>query len=220
MQRAESEDPDSIMRDDVYIRGHTRKNGEPINESAGETMNKIKACSETLTSPSQHSLKDDDVTRVLGPERRGWVRGLGFGATPSKLSALMHNHNLQTQVQELRNEIKELKSLFQIKSKSVEQEDNPRDGSLNVSNNLQNRKCKLLSWFGKADGVAKGEIASTNPSDLVHHVPLGNECWRVWVNEVIENVSLYRPTRELFLLEDALGSTIAWPIRYIEVDSL
>ncbi|XP_022884878.1 uncharacterized protein LOC111401394 isoform X2 [Olea europaea var. sylvestris] len=33
--RAESEDPDSITRDDVYIRGHTRRNGLPINESAG-----------------------------------------------------------------------------------------------------------------------------------------------------------------------------------------
>ncbi|XP_022899463.1 uncharacterized protein LOC111412794 [Olea europaea var. sylvestris] len=108
-----------------------------------------------VTSPSQHSLKDDGVARVLGPERRGRVRGLGFGATPSKLSALVHNHNLQTQVQELRDEIKELKALFQMKSKSVEQEDNPRDGSLNGSNNLQNRKCKLLSWFGKADVVAK-----------------------------------------------------------------
>ncbi|XP_022884702.1 uncharacterized protein LOC111401263 isoform X2 [Olea europaea var. sylvestris] len=131
-------------------------------------MNKIKACSQTVTSPSQHSLKDDGVARVLGPELQG----------------------------------------------------RPRDGSLNGSNNLQNRKCKLLSWFEKADVVAKGEIASTNLSDLVHHVPLGNECWRVWVNEVIDNVSLYRPTRELFLLEDALGSTIEWPIRYIEVDSL
>ncbi|XP_022884698.1 uncharacterized protein LOC111401263 isoform X1 [Olea europaea var. sylvestris] len=183
-------------------------------------MNKIKACSQTVTSPSQHSLKDDGVARVLGPELQGRVRGLGFGATPLKLSALMHNHNLQTQMQELRDEIKELKALFQMKSKSFEQEDNPRDGSLNGSNNLQNRKCKLLSWFEKADVVAKGEIASTNLSDLVHHVPLGNECWRVWVNEVIDNVSLYRPTRELFLLEDALGSTIEWPIRYIEVDSL
>lgn len=41
MQRAESEDPDSITREDVYIRGHTRKNGEPINESTGETLVRI-----------------------------------------------------------------------------------------------------------------------------------------------------------------------------------
>ncbi|XP_022882656.1 uncharacterized protein LOC111399522 [Olea europaea var. sylvestris] len=121
---AESDDLDSITRDDVYIRGHTRKNGELINESAGETMNKIKACLEMVTSPSQHSLKNDGVARVLGLVCRGRVRGLGFSATPSKLSALVHNHNLQTQVQELRDEIKELKALFQMKSKSVEQEDN------------------------------------------------------------------------------------------------
>ncbi|XP_022882264.1 uncharacterized protein LOC111399233 [Olea europaea var. sylvestris] len=129
-----------------------------------------------VSSPSKHSLKGDGVAKVLGPERPGRVRGLGFCATPSKLNALVHNHNLQTQVQELRDEIKELRALFQVKSKSTEQEDNSRGRSLNGLDNLQNKKCKLLSWFGKADIVAKGEIASTNPNDLVHHVPLGNEC--------------------------------------------
>ncbi|XP_022862007.1 uncharacterized protein LOC111382310 [Olea europaea var. sylvestris] len=94
--RAESEDPDSITRDDVYIRGHTRKNGEPINESVGETLNKIKAYSETVFSPSKHSLEGDGGAKVFGPKRPGRVRGLGFGATPSKLNALVHNHNLQT----------------------------------------------------------------------------------------------------------------------------
>lgn len=44
------------------------------------------------------------------------MRGLGFGATPSKLNALVHTHNLQSQVQELRNEVKELKALFQLKN--------------------------------------------------------------------------------------------------------
>ncbi|KAL2512923.1 Transposase 23 domain-containing protein [Abeliophyllum distichum] len=102
--------------------------------------------------------------------------------------------------------------------KSIEEEDNHGDKGLNGSDNLQSKKCKLLRWFGKDDVVANGEIASTNPTDLVHHVPLGNECWRVWVTEVVDNVTLYRPTREHFLLEDALGSTIAWPLKYIKVD--
>ncbi|CAA2983783.1 Hypothetical predicted protein [Olea europaea subsp. europaea] len=176
MQRAQSEDPDSITRDDVYILGHSRKNGEHINESVGETLNKIKAYSETVSSPSKHSLEGDGVAKVLSPERPRQVRSLGFGATPSKFNALVNNHNLPTQIQELRDKIKELKALFQVKSKSDEQEDNSRDRSLNGLDNLQTKKCKLLYWFGKADIVAKGEIASTNPNDLVHHVPLGNEC--------------------------------------------
>ncbi|CAA2993609.1 Hypothetical predicted protein [Olea europaea subsp. europaea] len=77
MQRAESEDPDSTMRDDVYIRGHTRKNGEPIDKSAEETLNKIRSCLETVTCPSQQSLKDDGVARVLGLEHREREEVLG-----------------------------------------------------------------------------------------------------------------------------------------------
>lgn len=49
----------------------------------------------------------------------------------------MHNHNLQTQVQELRDEIKELKDLFQMKSKCAEQEDNV-SGKLDLMNVILN----------------------------------------------------------------------------------
>ncbi|KAL2494060.1 TNP1/EN/SPM transposase domain-containing protein [Forsythia ovata] len=51
-------------------------------------MKKIKAYSKNVTSSNKHSLKDDGVARVLGPEHRGMVRGLGFGVTPSKLNVL------------------------------------------------------------------------------------------------------------------------------------
>ncbi|KAL2502373.1 uncharacterized protein Fot_36221 [Forsythia ovata] len=105
-------------------------------------MGKIKAYSKNVTSPNKHSLKDDGVARVLGPECRGRVRGLGFGATPSKLNALVHNHSLQTQLQELRNEINELHALFQMKNKSIEEEDN-----LSLLKNQVNIACGTPSRF-------------------------------------------------------------------------
>ncbi|CAL8991201.1 unnamed protein product [Prunus brigantina] len=85
-------------------------------------------------------------------------------------------------------------------------------------NPAENAKCKLLNWIGTSEIVGIGEIASTDPNSLVHHVPLGHECWKVWVNDVMDdNVALYRPTREFFLLREALGTTIAWPIKYIKL---
>lgn len=51
------------------------------------------------------SIKEDALTMILGPERPGCVRGIGFGVTPSKVDA-------QTQScvwkQELQNELKKL----------------------------------------------------------------------------------------------------------------
>lgn len=51
---------------------------------------------------------------------------IGFGATLSKLNALVHSHNLQCQLQKLKNEAKELKAIFQKKKNNtdVEQEEN------------------------------------------------------------------------------------------------
>ena len=67
--------------------------------------------------------------------------------------------------------------------------------------------------------VAEGQISSTDPKSMVHHVPLGPGCWKVWVNHVeVNNVPLYRPNREMFVLEEALGNTVAWPSKFINLE--
>ena len=42
------------------------------------------------TSQTRSSLKDDAISQVLGPDRRGRVRGFGFGAVPSKIDGQTH----------------------------------------------------------------------------------------------------------------------------------
>ncbi|KAL7204423.1 hypothetical protein ACSBR2_017487 [Camellia fascicularis] len=37
----QSQDPDSISRVDVWIKGHTRQKGKPINEVLQEAVNKV-----------------------------------------------------------------------------------------------------------------------------------------------------------------------------------
>ena len=66
--------------------------------------------------------------------------------------------------------------------------------------------------------VAEGTIASTDSKALVHHVLLDPRCWKVWVNHVIVNAPLFRPNCEMFVLEDAIGSTVAWPTHFISFD--
>lgn len=86
------------------------------------------------------------------------------------------------------------------------------------NSNQGSSRCKLLSWLDATKVVATGDILSRDSTSLVHHVPLGAECWKVSVQHVVEgneSLILYRPTREAFLLNEVLGSTIAWPIKYI-----
>ncbi|KAK9178138.1 hypothetical protein WN943_027328 [Citrus x changshan-huyou] len=62
--------------------------------------------------------------------------------------------------------------------------------------------CKLLNWLGTGEVVAKRMIAATNPEALVHHVQLGPDYNKVWVDEVNKpSLSLVRPTQEFFKRE-------------------
>ncbi|KAM2116436.1 hypothetical protein ACFX1R_010121 [Malus domestica] len=91
-------------------------------------------------------------------------------------------------------------------------EDSKATSQLQSVGILRGSSCKLLNWLGNGQVVATGEIESTNPEAKVHHMVLGPNCWKVWVTVVrVENISLYRPTSEFRVLEDAVSSTIAWP---------
>ncbi|PRQ33666.1 putative transposase, Tnp1/En/Spm [Rosa chinensis] len=79
-------------------------------------------------------------------------------------------------------------------------------------------RVELLNWFQMGEEVvASAKLESKDPTAMVHHVPLGQECWKVWVLDVLEDIALYRPTREFGTLSMAQGSTIAWPIKYIKL---
>ena len=78
------------------------------------------------------------------------------------------------------------------------------------------KKCKLLHWIGNGEEVAEGEIDCTDSTALVHHMLLGPDYWRVAVNKIlVSKVPLIRPTNDIRILEDARGTYIAWPIKYI-----
>ncbi|KAL0899656.1 hypothetical protein Bca101_083617 [Brassica carinata] len=76
----------------------------------------------------------------------------------------------------------------------------------------EGQKCKLLDITGQKVVVAEGRWSSNNPEQLVHFVPLGNNAVRVWVDVVkVNDAMVWRPTSAIECMEDAIGTTIAWP---------
>ena len=81
-----------------------------------------------------------------------------------------------------------------------------------MSNKSQNRKCKLLDWCGSDEIVAEGRWFSNDPKELVHHVMLGPNAVRVWVDVARKpEAFLWRPTSAMTTIEEAIGGNIAWP---------
>ncbi|CAA7021517.1 unnamed protein product [Microthlaspi erraticum] len=74
------------------------------------------------------------------------------------------------------------------------------------------QKCILLDFNNSGCTIAEGKVCSTNPTDLVHHVPLGENVSKVWVEVVkIGEAAVWRPNSEVVYISDALGTTVAWP---------
>ncbi|CAL5331976.1 unnamed protein product [Camellia sinensis] len=179
------------------------------------------------------SIKDDAIVQAFGLERRGSVRGLGFGALPSKVDAAYQNQNvrqlneklllLEQELWEIKAEMLKGKRPNEEPSKGAnghshgetQGEENGRDEhrvhgggecrmhsqqniwgdenneddediwlhDTNETGNggsMDNAKCKLLNWDGTKVVVAEGTIASTDSKALVHHVPLGPGCWKIF----------------------------------------
>ncbi|RXH71384.1 hypothetical protein DVH24_018739, partial [Malus domestica] len=105
----ESETHDAITRGAVWIRGHTRKSDEFLNKEVANAAKKIKIkANKNITDVGKHSIKNDALAESLGPELRGRVRGLGFGATPSQVSVQTYNRE---RVIMLEKELKDLKNI-------------------------------------------------------------------------------------------------------------
>lgn len=69
-----------------------------------------------------------------------------------------------------------------------------------------------MDLSGKKRVVAEGRWSSNNPDQLVHFVPLGPNACRVWVDVVkVKDAAVWRQSSEIEYMEDALGTSIAWP---------
>ncbi|KAK1552841.1 hypothetical protein Q3G72_024259 [Acer saccharum] len=217
--KEKGEDPAKVTRVDVWIKGHKSKANKPLCEAVQNILNEIDELRTLECPPNDSNLKEDSLTKVLGPEKRGQVRGLGFGATPSQVNAQIHSRG---RVKELEAKLKatndQVASLQEMVTAVVKQNEQSQHGSVPMTQGnsqvLENARCQLLHWYQDDDledqVVAEGRISSTDPKDRVHHMPLGRSYWRVWVDAVINDIKVCRPTDEYETLEGAIGSSVAW----------
>ncbi|TXG53819.1 hypothetical protein EZV62_019075 [Acer yangbiense] len=188
-------------------------------------------CMEGIATDGPKTISDDAVAQVVGKEHRGRVRGLGFGVTPTKVQASVANvggANVGGATVEGRTHTSSLHHQLQYSSASNREGNSKgvkivKSSSKAVASTSQigdsqreSNKCKLLHWIGSGEVVAEAEIDCTDPTASVHHMILGPYCWRVCVKKIlVSKVPLMRPTSDLQILEDARGTFIAWPSKYI-----
>ncbi|KAA0052811.1 transposase [Cucumis melo var. makuwa] len=192
---------------------------------------------------SSSSIIDDAISRVLGPDQ-GYVKGLGFCVTLSKVSTSIQNDktitSLENKCDNLTSDVDELKSVVAslLKDKEKTSDDNSNHLVKRVPSLAHIRthtptpiinsppsvttntpyKCLLLGWIGSGEVIAEGRWSFNDPSVLVHHVPLGPNAVRVWVDTVkIPNSFLWRSTSDIIVIDDALGTIVAWPMDKVKL---
>ncbi|KAL6200265.1 hypothetical protein ACLB2K_030047 [Fragaria x ananassa] len=132
---------------------------------------------------------------------------MGAGVTPSRVDAQIQSVSWKKSLEEkLEANCKCTKLLEQILF----------NWSVQGSPICVNDLCEVLDWEGTGLVVARGKISSVDLTIKVHGYNLGPDCYRVVVEEaVVPRAEFYRPQPEFSAMEDAIGSTIAWPTKYI-----
>ncbi|KAK9206382.1 hypothetical protein WN943_016657 [Citrus x changshan-huyou] len=196
---------------------------------------------ETLQDPSQHSsnnLRDDALSQVLGPDN-SHLRAIGKGVTISKLAILSQkdsiiakltqehdeikkeNAEMKQQQDEMKKTLSDMRSLVEELQKrqshfhetkaSGNPPKTPLTSPMSVKAIPNITKCKMLDLEGPDTVVAEERWSSSDPNALVHHIPLGSNVVRVWVDIARQPLKfLWKVTHYMTTIEESVGSTIAW----------
>ncbi|XP_040365495.1 uncharacterized protein LOC121050192 isoform X1 [Rosa chinensis] len=243
------ENPGKLLsRAELWIKGHEQKKSKNEHVAAKiiEIQAKLDV---QPPSEGHIPVKYDILSQVLGKERPGRVRGLGSGVTPSKVDAQLESSSwkqtLENKIDAMSERTKLLEDIILKMSQNghggggdgenmhADPVGTPQNGhghgepgtgnSKSGQDSTQlsiNDKCKLLNWEGTSEVVARGHISDIHPESKVHGYKLGPDCYRIAIEEVVmPDAVFYRSQPEFVTMEDALGSTVAWPIKYILCDN-
>ncbi|KAK1296579.1 hypothetical protein QJS10_CPB15g00603 [Acorus calamus] len=127
-----------ISRAKLFKITHTMSDGKPINDFAATILEKIDEIESSQTddgSSSSFPSREDTLGKAFGEEKRGRVRGLGLGPTPTSLwgkrSGLAYASQIEQQNQELRQKMEDLHKEFDDKLKRMELLLEARNGGSN-----------------------------------------------------------------------------------------
>ncbi|KAA0057519.1 Plant transposase [Cucumis melo var. makuwa] len=214
-------DSSSVTRIALWTKAHRKKDGTSVNSEVAETLERI------------NEIENEGIN-ILGPDR-GHIRAFGFGVTTSNFSLLSkkddHYAKLEEKCEKMEVEMTQMRSLISHLLKSQgngsDQLSNATNDQVvnnvatnpigtsppNINNNNTLRKCTLLDWGGTEEVVSEGRWSSNDLNVTVHHVPLGPHAVRVWVDlPKKSDAFLWRPNSEMTYIDDAVGSTVAWPL--------
>ncbi|XP_062100000.1 uncharacterized protein LOC133805868 [Humulus lupulus] len=217
-----------VTRVQAFLKTHTKKNGEPVNAQAAEVIEKLQVlANEKPDSCTTQNTVQDALTIIFGPDKNGRSLANGRGVTNTKLAILRarddHISQLESSQSEMKNKMSEMMNLINTIAKSVNIQGftQPSEAESHMPspmsvNNLkftpENNACNLLDWNGSGEIVAEGRWSSSDPLCEVHHLRLGPNAMRVWVDVAKKPTAyLWRPTSHMSTIEEAVGCTVAWP---------
>ncbi|KAK9943177.1 hypothetical protein M0R45_008795 [Rubus argutus] len=235
--KQQNESHDMISRSDVWLCAYEAKKKKGSNEEVEdlEIVKQVKKYKEEEEVASQPcSIKNDDVAKVLGPDRRGRVRGYGFGVLPSKVdfqshvsskvtileNALAAQGQVVDQLKEMcdrTEKAKENPSVVAATSNSDMAHSKHNDANVKSFNNSRgNGNLIQQSFNGNEQYSGHGRPTKTQKADLGKQV-----CLLSWYDKeelVVATAALYCPTSEFSKLDASIGSVIAWLIKYIKMN--
>ncbi|KAL5732383.1 hypothetical protein ACOSQ2_032075 [Xanthoceras sorbifolium] len=176
--KEKGKDPEKITRVDVWIEGHKRKKNKPLSEAVQTTMDEINQLRESTCPPNDNSINEDSLVKVLGAEKRGRVKGLGFRATSSRVQTQIQSggriKQLEAELKATNDQVASLKDMImkqndQLLNRGVQMEDavgshvytpphvfmpQSQHGSVPMTQDMskfENARCHLLHWYPEDD---------------------------------------------------------------------
>ncbi|XP_056852868.1 uncharacterized protein LOC108829682 [Raphanus sativus] len=207
--KKKSQDPKKVSRSKVWIAGHTHADGRPVKPQYAETIEQIQSLDSQMDSTSAaDNIREDAVTKILGKDKPGRVRGFGRGITATKLAFLQSR---DAKIADMASEIEELKGM------KTNGETETSETSAGFKEGV---RVQILDWFESEDVVVgEGEFCSDEPMYKIGRVPIGPNAVAVIVKSaLISEAFLWRPTTDVLSLGDAVGCKVAWPINKVVLD--
>ncbi|XP_077221391.1 uncharacterized protein LOC143855090 [Tasmannia lanceolata] len=238
--RIRHEEGQDLSRVEMFRRTHTKKDGRPVDSASEALMEKFLEyeTQHPQSSANDIAAKDDVFAQVMGPERRGRVRMMGFGTNPTQMFGPSPNSmDYQRQIEQERNEKEKLmeemtqfrEDMTQqwqgflsnfMRSQTTTEATSSRVDALPTSGSHPARsrpEVILMSLTRPGVEVAKGFLVSEDPTTLVDGTPMGDGFSLVSIRViVVGDEHLIRPSVWRKTIKDAAGGHVAWPSFFVK----
>ncbi|GKV32151.1 hypothetical protein SLEP1_g40776 [Rubroshorea leprosula] len=163
MKRSDGKEP---TRAELYILTHTRKDGQPVDETAAANIAKLRELAVKKQNDTECSDDDNDTfCQVMGEERRGYVRTYGLGPTRDDIYGPRPNRDLVKIAAEVKKSASEEVSKVLEKMEAMEQK------YANMENQIARLTSSMqifLEKFGGPPNIFGSEQVLNTPNSPQH----------------------------------------------------